>query len=181
MGDFNFLQKAIGLVSQATEEDNKKNYEEAFRLYSLSLEYFMTALKCAAPHSTLSALLIMCRADEKNERSKQVIRGKVVEYMQRAEKLKVCANCVCRLSSLTHAERRPSWRSRRATPRRNYRSPAAAATVAAARIRARVTTTLRRLSSVARSRVQSSSALFTPAADRGRASVVLTHRTQREA
>ena len=46
MGDFNFLQKAIGLVSQATEEDNKKNYEEAFRLYSLSLEYFMTALKC---------------------------------------------------------------------------------------------------------------------------------------
>lgn len=59
MGDFNFLQKAIGLVSQATEEDNKKNYEEAFRLYSLSLEYFMTALKCAAPHSTLSALLIM--------------------------------------------------------------------------------------------------------------------------
>lgn len=47
MGDFNFLQKAIALVSQATEEDNKKNYEEAFRLYSLSLEYFMTALKCA--------------------------------------------------------------------------------------------------------------------------------------
>lgn len=46
MGDFNFLQKAIGLVGQATEEDNKKNYEEAFRLYSLSLEYFMTALKC---------------------------------------------------------------------------------------------------------------------------------------
>lgn len=71
MGDFNFLQKAISLVSQATEEDNKKNYEEAFRLYSLSLEYFMTALKY-----------------EKNERSKQVIRGKVVEYMQRAEKLK---------------------------------------------------------------------------------------------
>lgn len=27
--------------------------------------------------------------DEKNDRSKQVIRGKVVEYMQRAEKLKV--------------------------------------------------------------------------------------------
>lgn len=54
MGDFNFLQKAISLVSQATEEDNKKNYEEAFRLYSLSLEYFMTALKCARPSGSLS-------------------------------------------------------------------------------------------------------------------------------
>ena len=46
MGDCNFLQKAIAIVTKATEEDNNKNYEEAFRLYQLSLEYFMTALKC---------------------------------------------------------------------------------------------------------------------------------------
>jgi len=46
MSDCNFLQKAIQIVTQATEEDAKKNYDEAFRLYSLSLEYFMTAIKC---------------------------------------------------------------------------------------------------------------------------------------
>lgn len=40
------LQKAIELVTKATEADTAKNYEEAFRLYSLSLEYFLTAAKC---------------------------------------------------------------------------------------------------------------------------------------
>eukprot|EP01118_Nematostelium_gracile_P000330 TRINITY_DN1033_c0_g1_i1.p1 TRINITY_DN1033_c0_g1~~TRINITY_DN1033_c0_g1_i1.p1 ORF type:complete len:433 (-),score=120.43 TRINITY_DN1033_c0_g1_i1:79-1377(-) len=71
MADCNFLQKAINIVQQATEKDAKKEYEEAFRLYQLSLEYFMTALKY-----------------EKNERNKQTIRTKVQEYMSRAEKLK---------------------------------------------------------------------------------------------
>eukprot|EP01102_Stenamoeba_stenopodia_P007640 TRINITY_DN2152_c0_g1_i1.p1 TRINITY_DN2152_c0_g1~~TRINITY_DN2152_c0_g1_i1.p1 ORF type:complete len:451 (-),score=113.56 TRINITY_DN2152_c0_g1_i1:88-1440(-) len=71
MSDCNFLQKAIQIVTQATEEDAKKNYEEAFRLYSLSLEYFMTAIKY-----------------EKNEKSKTIIRQKVVEYLQRAESIK---------------------------------------------------------------------------------------------
>eukprot|EP01112_Ceratiomyxa_fruticulosa_P008957 TRINITY_DN232_c0_g1_i1.p1 TRINITY_DN232_c0_g1~~TRINITY_DN232_c0_g1_i1.p1 ORF type:complete len:440 (+),score=107.82 TRINITY_DN232_c0_g1_i1:271-1590(+) len=71
MTDVPFLQKAIQIVIQATEADNAKNYQEAFRLYSLSLEYFMTALKY-----------------EKNEKSKQTIRAKTVEYMERAEKLR---------------------------------------------------------------------------------------------
>eukprot|EP01088_Endostelium_zonatum_P016425 TRINITY_DN4430_c0_g1_i1.p1 TRINITY_DN4430_c0_g1~~TRINITY_DN4430_c0_g1_i1.p1 ORF type:complete len:430 (-),score=122.70 TRINITY_DN4430_c0_g1_i1:41-1330(-) len=71
MADTNFLQKAIQIVTQATEQDTAKNYEEAFRLYQLSLEYFMTALKY-----------------EKNPRAKQTIRIKVQEYMNRAEKLK---------------------------------------------------------------------------------------------
>jgi len=71
MADCNFLQKAISIVQQATEKDAAKEYAEAFRLYQLSLEYFMTALKY-----------------EKNERAKQTIRGKVEEYMNRAEKLK---------------------------------------------------------------------------------------------
>lgn len=67
----NFLQKAIEIVAQATEEDRNKNYEKAFSLYQLSLEYFMTALKY-----------------EKNEKSKAIIRQKVQEYLERAEKLK---------------------------------------------------------------------------------------------
>jgi len=71
MADCNFLQKAITIVQQATEKDSAKDYPEAFRLYQLSLEYFMTAIKY-----------------EKNQRTKEVIRGKVQEYITRAEKLK---------------------------------------------------------------------------------------------
>ena len=40
------LQKAIELVTKATEEDKQKNYDEALRLYTNSYEYFMHALKC---------------------------------------------------------------------------------------------------------------------------------------
>lgn len=46
MADGSFLQKAIQIVQQATEKDTAKDYAEAFRLYQLSLEYFMAALKC---------------------------------------------------------------------------------------------------------------------------------------
>jgi len=72
MADYgSFLQKAITIVQQATEKDSAKDYTEALRLYQLSLEYFMTALKY-----------------EKNEKCKQTIRAKVEEYISRAEKLK---------------------------------------------------------------------------------------------
>jgi vacuolar protein-sorting-associated protein 4 len=71
MADCNFLQKAITIVTQATEADAKKDYAEAFKLYQLALDYFMTALKY-----------------ERNERCKATIRAKVLEYITRAEKLK---------------------------------------------------------------------------------------------
>eukprot|EP01087_Luapelamoeba_hula_P023005 TRINITY_DN8392_c0_g1_i1.p1 TRINITY_DN8392_c0_g1~~TRINITY_DN8392_c0_g1_i1.p1 ORF type:complete len:439 (-),score=59.82 TRINITY_DN8392_c0_g1_i1:163-1479(-) len=71
MADCNFLQKAIAIVTQATELDSQKNYAEAYIKYQLALEYFMTALKW-----------------EKNERCKATIRVKVEEYLARAEKLK---------------------------------------------------------------------------------------------
>ena len=41
-----YLQKAIDLVTKATEEDKNKNYEEALRLYEHSVEYFLHAIKC---------------------------------------------------------------------------------------------------------------------------------------
>lgn len=41
-----FPQKAIDLVTKATEEDKKKNYEEALRLYEHAVEYFLHSLKC---------------------------------------------------------------------------------------------------------------------------------------
>ena len=40
------LQKAIDIVKKAIEEDEKQEYQEAYRLYQQSLEYFMMALKC---------------------------------------------------------------------------------------------------------------------------------------
>ncbi|KAL3901137.1 MAG: hypothetical protein SGCHY_000830 [Lobulomycetales sp.] len=67
----NFLEKAIEIVRRATEEDGKGNFEEAYKLYSTALEYFMTAIKY-----------------EKNERVKESVRKKFTEYLDRAEKLK---------------------------------------------------------------------------------------------
>jgi hypothetical protein len=64
MANCNFLTKAIEHVKKATgeidnliffptptsvhslEEDKAQNYPEALRLYRLSLDYFMTAVKC---------------------------------------------------------------------------------------------------------------------------------------
>ena len=40
------LQKAIDIVTKATEEDRNKNYEEALRLYEHGVEYFLHAIKC---------------------------------------------------------------------------------------------------------------------------------------
>lgn len=40
------LSKAINIITQATEEDHKKNYDESLKLYMTGCEYFMHALKC---------------------------------------------------------------------------------------------------------------------------------------
>jgi len=66
------LQKAIDLVTKATEEDKAKNYEEALRLYEHGVEYFLHAIKYEA-HS---------------DKAKESIRGKCIQYLDRAEKLK---------------------------------------------------------------------------------------------
>ncbi|KAJ3048271.1 Vacuolar protein sorting-associated protein 4 [Rhizophlyctis rosea] len=71
MATSDFLGKAIDIVKRATEEDGKGNFEEAYKLYTNSLEYFMYAMKY-----------------EKNDRSKESIRKKFTEYLDRAEKLK---------------------------------------------------------------------------------------------
>lgn len=70
-GVTNFLQTAIQIVTQATEADQAQKYDDAFRLYQLSLQYFKTALKY-----------------EKNELVKQTIKAKLEEYITRAEQLK---------------------------------------------------------------------------------------------
>lgn len=66
------LQKAIDLVTRATEEDRNKNYEEALRLYEHGVEYFLHAIKYEA----------------QGEKAKESIRAKCVQYLERAEQLK---------------------------------------------------------------------------------------------
>lgn len=84
-GVTNFLQTAIQIVTQATEADQAQKYDEAFRLYQLSLQYFQTALKCVYHDFELVFIL---NTDEKNEKIKQTIRSKLEEYINRAEQLK---------------------------------------------------------------------------------------------
>ncbi|KAL7299095.1 vacuolar protein sorting-associated protein 4B [Trichogramma pretiosum] len=66
------LQKAIDMVTKATEEDRNKNYEEALRLYEHSVEHFLHAIKYEA----------------QGDRAKDSIRTKCMQYLDRAEKLK---------------------------------------------------------------------------------------------
>ncbi|KRZ08747.1 Vacuolar protein sorting-associated protein 4A [Trichinella zimbabwensis] len=66
------LQKAIDLVTKATDEDKKKNYAEALRLYEHAVEYFLHAIKYEA----------------QGDKQKDTIRSKCGQYLDRAEKLK---------------------------------------------------------------------------------------------
>ncbi|KAF2000468.1 vacuolar protein sorting-associated protein-like protein VPS4 [Amniculicola lignicola CBS 123094] len=71
MSNADFLGRAIESVKKAIETDTAGDYEKAYQMYYSALELFMLALKW-----------------EKNQKSKEMIRGKVAEYMERAEKLK---------------------------------------------------------------------------------------------
>lgn len=71
MSNVDFLGRAVNTVKQAIEADNAGEYERAFTLYKQSLEVFVLAIKY-----------------EKNAKSKDMIRSKTAEYMDRAEKLK---------------------------------------------------------------------------------------------
>lgn len=66
------LEKAIDLVKRATIEDEGKNYKEAFTLYESAVQYFLHALKYETP----------------TEKSKETIRMRCTQYLERAEKIK---------------------------------------------------------------------------------------------
>ena len=72
MSNTDFLGRAIEQVKKAIELDTAGSYEQAYQQYYSALELFMLALKW-----------------EKNAKSKEMIRAKAGEYMERAEKLKV--------------------------------------------------------------------------------------------
>jgi len=71
MSNTDFLGRAIDVVKKAIDNDTAGEYEKAYQLYYQALELFMLALKW-----------------EKNAKSKEMIRAKAGDYMERAEKLK---------------------------------------------------------------------------------------------
>lgn len=71
MANSNFLDKAVSIVKDAIEQDTKQNYQEAYKLYQNSLDFFLLAVKY-----------------EKNDKLKELIRNKFTEYLDRAEMLK---------------------------------------------------------------------------------------------
>ncbi|KAL3234630.1 Vacuolar protein sorting-associated protein 4 [Nakaseomyces bracarensis] len=71
MSTGDFLSKGIELVQKAIDYDTATQYEEAYTAYYNGLDYLMLALKY-----------------EKNAKSKELIRAKFTEYLQRAEQLK---------------------------------------------------------------------------------------------
>ncbi|TKX21099.1 putative vacuolar protein sorting-associated protein-6 [Elsinoe australis] len=71
MSNTDFLGRAIETVKKAIEMDTAGDYEKAYQQYYQALELFMLALKW-----------------EKSAKSKEMIRAKAGEYMERAEKLK---------------------------------------------------------------------------------------------
>ncbi|EXJ60341.1 vacuolar protein sorting-associated protein 4 [Cladophialophora yegresii CBS 114405] len=71
MSNTDFLGRAIDTVKKAIELDTAGSYDQAYQQYYAALELFMLAIKW-----------------EKNAKSKEMIRAKAGEYMDRAEKLK---------------------------------------------------------------------------------------------
>uniref|UniRef100_A0A6B2LNU0 vesicle-fusing ATPase n=1 Tax=Arcella intermedia TaxID=1963864 RepID=A0A6B2LNU0_9EUKA len=65
------MQRGIEFMKQAVEEDQKKNYQDALRLYTCGLDYLVEAFKL-----------------EKDPKNRQAIKEKLEEYMERAEQLK---------------------------------------------------------------------------------------------
>ncbi|CAD6580032.1 MAG: Vacuolar protein sorting-associated protein 4 [Cyphobasidiales sp. Tagirdzhanova-0007] len=63
--------RATSLVRSAIEEDKNENWEEAFKLYKNSLDYFSLAYKY-----------------ERNDKMKKMILNRMGDYIERAEKLK---------------------------------------------------------------------------------------------
>ena len=44
-------------MRKATEEDEKKNYAEALKLYEHGIDYFLHSIKCTSPSFSVSSCL----------------------------------------------------------------------------------------------------------------------------
>ena len=88
---FYLPQKAIDLVKKATDADNEKKYDEALPLYEHAIDYFLHALKCehSNDYNCTVSYRVHSHTDEAHgERSRESIRSKCAQYLERAEQLK---------------------------------------------------------------------------------------------
>jgi vacuolar protein-sorting-associated protein 4 len=81
----NFLQKAVDMVKIATDLDSEHKYSDALKEYQNAIEYFLLALRY-----------------EKNKKLQDTIRGKIQEYLIRAEKLKALTSANTQGKLLAH-------------------------------------------------------------------------------
>lgn len=65
------LNKAVDLVTQAVEHDEKHNYKEAYYLYCSALQYFVPLI-----------------TEESDAKRRQTLRNRALAYMKRAEEIK---------------------------------------------------------------------------------------------
>jgi len=72
MSYVDFVGPAVDLAKQAAAYDEAKNYEDAYRTYLKSIDFFMTAIK----------------HENKNLKKKEMLREKVTEILDRAEQIK---------------------------------------------------------------------------------------------
>ena len=77
MSTGDFLAKGIDLIQHAIDLDTATQYEEAYTAYYNGLDYLMLALKY-----------------EKNPKSKDLIRTKFSEYLNRAEQLLITTTTI---------------------------------------------------------------------------------------
>ena len=88
----NTLQKAIDLVTKATEEDKNKNYEEALRSVLKSMIVFKNKLNllldCRLYEHAVEYFLHAIKYEAQGDKAKESIRAKCITYLDRAEKLK---------------------------------------------------------------------------------------------
>lgn len=67
------FQKAINFATKAAEQDKAENFEDALRNYEAAVQYFLHAIKY----------------EVQGDRSKESVRAQCVQYLDRAEKLKI--------------------------------------------------------------------------------------------
>lgn len=65
------LSKGLDIIQKAIEADNATKYDDAYKLYYNGLDYLMLAIKY-----------------DKNPKLKELVKSKILEYLNRAEQLK---------------------------------------------------------------------------------------------
>ena len=88
------LEQAKALLMKATEQDNRKNYAEALRLYENGIEFILHSLKCNSQIDLIRfrrnfMSFIFALLDEAlSQTDKKSIQAKCKQYLDRADMLK---------------------------------------------------------------------------------------------